>query len=144
MRYRHLQDNADFLFILTFMKLVKQWKSLLTAACIIIIIYVLVSFLDITIAFFYSRFYSPAAFIVTFGVGGIFAAVFAYFYGIRLAPEKNELARWSLILTMIAIGLFFFFFLAKMEGGEYEPAFKAFGATLALGSLLFVRGKVDV
>jgi hypothetical protein len=38
-------------------------------------------------------------------------------------------------------GLLFFFLLAKMEGGEYEPAFKAFGAMMALSSLLFVKGK---
>ena len=124
---RLLQEDSDFLFILTFMKLIKQWKSLLAATCIIVIFYVLVSFLDIAIAFFYSRFYSPAAFIVSFCVGGIFAAVFGYFYGIRLAPEKNELARWSLILTMIAIGLFFFFFWQKWKAVNINRLLKPLG-----------------
>jgi hypothetical protein len=126
---------------LPFMKLV---KSLLVAIIVIALVFILVSLLDIVIAFFYQRFYANLAFIVTFGVGGIFAAVFGYTYGIKTAPIKNEISRWSLIITFILTGLFFFFFLARLEGGEYEPAFKAFGVTLALGSLLFIKGKVDL
>ena len=89
------------------------------------------------------RFYSTAAFVVMFGVGGVFAACFGYFTGMEHARQKNEMARWSLIITLITLGLLFFFLLAKLEGGEYEIAFKAFGATMALGSLLFIQGKPD-
>lgn len=121
----------------------KRIKPLLTAVGAIIIVFVAVSLFDILIAVLYARFYSPAAFVVTFGVGGIFAAVLSYQYGIDKATEKNETARWTLITLLIVTGLVFFFFLAKLEGGEYEAAFKAYGATLALGSLLFVKGKVD-
>ncbi len=121
----------------------KRIKPLITAVSAIIIVFVAVSLFDILISVFYARFYSPAAFVVTFGVGGIFAAVLAYQYGINMAVQKDETARWSLIVLLIAAGLLFFFFLAKLEGGEYEAAFKAYGATLALGSLLFAKGKVD-
>jgi len=119
------------------MKFFRQLRPLLALVCVIIITLIAVSLLDILIAVFYSRFYTNAAFIVTFGVGGVFAAAYGYTLGIQFAPVKNELARWSLI------GLFFFFFLSRIEGGEYEAAFKAFGATLALGSLLFIKGTVE-
>lgn len=94
--------------------------------------------------FFYSRFYSSAAFMVLFGVGGIFAALLAYGYGINRAAEKNEGARRMLVLTLAVCALFFFFVLARIEGGEFGPAFKSYGIGLALGSLLFMKGKVDL
>ena len=119
----------------------KLLKPILTAFIIIIIIFIAASLLDILLVFFYPRFYSTAAFIVTFGVGGIFAGVIGYMYPMEKIIEKNETARWSLISMLIITGLIFFFFLAKLEGGEYEPAFKAYGATIALSSLLFVKGK---
>jgi hypothetical protein len=122
----------------------KYLKSLLICATAIFIVLIAVSLFDVLLVFFYPRFYSAAVFIVLFGVGGIFAAAFGYMYGIEYAAEKNEPARWSLIAFIVITGLLFFFILSKIEGGEYEPAFKGFGATLSLGSLLFVRGKVDV
>jgi hypothetical protein len=66
-----------------------------------------------------------------------------YTYAIAQALVKNEFTRWSLIILLIITGLLFFLLLAKIEGGEYEAAFKAYGATMALSSLLFVKGKVD-
>lgn len=121
----------------------KYFKPLISASIIIIIIFVAASLLDILLIVFYPRFYSTAAFIVTFSVGGIFAGVMGYMYGMEKAIEKNETARWLLISFLIVTGLLFFFPLAKLEGGEYEAAFKAFGATQALSSLLFVKGKPD-
>lgn len=117
---------------------------MLMSAGIIFIMLVVTSLFDILLVFFNPRFYSPALFIVTFGVGGVFAAVFSYMYGIQLSPEKNEIARWSIISTLIISGLLFFFFLAKIEGGEYSAAFKAYGVMLCISSLLFKSGKVDV
>ena len=38
---------------------------------------------------------------------------------------------------------FFFFFLAKIEGGEYESAFKAYGVSVALTCLFFIKGNVQ-
>ena len=99
------------------------------------------SLLDIVIASINLRFYTELAFVVTFGVGGVFAAFYGYFMGMEQAEEKHENARAVLILTLIGLGLIFFFVLSQLEGGEYEIAFKAFGATMALGSLLFVSGK---
>ena len=125
------------------MKLMKQLTPLLVCAGIILLMLIIISLFDILLFFFYSRFYSKAAFIVTFGVGGVFAGIFAYMNSIKLAPEKKETARWSLILSIITLGLLFFFLISKIEGGEYEPAFKSFGITLALTSFLFTKGKVD-
>lgn len=133
------EDN----YYLSVMKIWKQLTPLLACAGIILLMLVIVSLFDILLVFFYSRFYSTAAFIVIFGVGGVFVAIFAYMNSIKLAAKKNEIARWSLILTIISIGLLFFFLISKIEGGEYEPAFKSFGITLALTSLLFIKGKVD-
>ncbi len=118
-------------------------RSLLVTLVTIVVVFILASILDAVLSAFYSRFYTNIAFIVTFGVGGVFAAVYGYTYGMKFATVKNGSARWSLIITFILTGLLFFFFLAKFAGDEYEAAFKAFGVTLALGSLLFLKGKVD-
>jgi len=125
------------------MNFFNRWKYILAAIGVIITVLIAFSLLDIFIAFFYLRFYTHLSFIVSFGVGGIFAGVFGYVYAIQLAPEKNEFARWSLISTILFMGLLFFFFISRMEGGEYEPAFKAFGATLTLAGFLFIKGKVE-
>lgn len=125
------------------MKLPGNTLSLLACLGIIIVMFVIVSLFDIVLAVMNSRFYSNAAFIVTFGVGGIFAGVIGYMQSISLAPVKNEWARWSLIILLILTGSLFFFVLAKLEGGEYESAFRAYGLTMALSSLLFIKGKVD-
>ncbi len=125
-----------------------KWPALikppLTAIAVILLMLVFVSGVDIAAVFFYSRFYSSAAFMVLFGVGGIFAALLAYGYGINRAAEKNEGARRMLVLTLAVCALFFFFVLARIEGGEFGPAFKSYGIGLALGSLLFMKGKVDL
>ena len=121
----------------------KYFKPLITALLIIIIIFVAASLLDILLIFFYPRFYSTAVFIATFSVCGIFAGVMGYMNGMDNAIEKNETNRWLLISFLMVTGLLFFFPLAKLEGGEYEAAFKAFGATQAMSSLLFVKDKHD-
>lgn len=77
-------------------------------------------------------------------MGGVFASIFAYMYAINYAPRKNEWARWSLIITIIGSGLLFFFLISKLEGSEYELAFKAYGSTIALTSLIFVYGKIEL
>ena len=119
--------------------ILKQLKSILTAIIIIFVVFVITSLLDVLLVFFFPRFYTQASFIVIFAVGGIFAGVMGYMNGMEGLIQKNETARWGFISLLISIGLLFFFLLAKMEGGEYEAAFKAFGATLALSSLLFVK-----
>ena len=125
------------------MKLRAAIKMIAICLVIVIIVFIVVSLLDILIAVFYSRFYTNVAFIISFGVGGIFGAVLAFFSAIPLASEKNEQYRWTLIITLMLTGCIFFLLLARLEEGEYEAAFKAYGATLALGSLLFVKGKID-
>jgi hypothetical protein len=124
------------------MKLLRNWKPLLYCAGTLFGVFVAVSLLDILISVAYARFYSSAAFVVTFGVGGIFAAVLGYMNGMAKAPEKSEFSRWFLISFLVITGLCFFFILARLEGGEYEAAFKGFGATLSLATLLFVKEKI--
>lgn len=114
-------------------------------ACLVVIItgFVVVSLFDIVLAVMNPRFYSTAAFITVFGVGGIFAGLMAYSSGISMANKKDETARWTLIGLIVATGLLFFFLLARLEGGEYEAAFKSYGITSALSSLLMAKGKPD-
>jgi hypothetical protein len=124
------------------MNLWTRWRYLLLCIVMIIVAFVTVGIFDIVISAIYSGFYSNAAFIITFGVGGIFASFISYGMAVEHAPVKNEFTRWSLIATIITLGVLFFFVLAPLEGGEYKTPFKAFGTTLALTALLFVKGKI--
>lgn len=121
----------------------KFFKPLGLPALIIPGFFVAASLLDILLVFFRQRFYSNALFITTFGVAGVFAGVLSYVYGMDAYSRKDEKARWTLILFNMALGLLFFFPLAELEGGEYGPAFKAYGVALALSSLFFLKGKPD-
>jgi hypothetical protein len=118
------------------------WAALM-AVTIILLMFVIVSVLDIVLAVLNSRFYSTAAFVVIFGVGAVFACVFAYMKAIEMANKKIELSRWCIISTIILTGILFFFPLAKIEGGEYKAAFKAYGLMVTLTTIIFMRGKID-
>jgi hypothetical protein len=122
---------------------VSRIKPLLFAVGVIIAVLVAVSLLDILLVFFNPRFYSNALFITTFGVGGVFATVLAYMMSVERSLIKDEFARWSLIILLIVAGAAFWFILSRLEGGEYEAAFKAFGLTMALSTILFMKGKVE-
>ncbi|MBK7560559.1 MAG: hypothetical protein IPQ06_09370 [Chitinophagaceae bacterium] len=126
------------------MNLYRFGKPLVTCISVIILMLIVTSLFDILLVFFYSRFYSVAAFIVIFGVGGIFAGLLSYSYGMNASKEKDAWLRWFLITSMVLSGMLFFFLLSKLEGGEYEPAFKSYGITLALTSFLFAKGKIDL
>jgi hypothetical protein len=117
--------------------------TVLTTVAIILLMFVIVSVLDIILAVLNSRFYSTAAFIVIFGVGGVFACIFAYLKAIEMAKLKNEWSRWYIISTIILTGIAFFFPFAKIEGGEYKAAFKAYGLMVTLTTIIFMRGKID-
>jgi len=122
------------------MNILQQWRSLLAAIVIIVLLFIAASILDIILSSVFARFYTIGVFIAAFGVAGIFAALLAFSYGMKLSPEKNEWARWALIITNIVIAVVFF--LAVPRGDEFEPAFKSFGVTLALTSLFFVKSKL--
>ena len=126
------------------MNLIRQWKYLLTCLNIIISMFMVVSFIVVLFSVLNERFYSTVSLGISFGAGGVFAAVFSYYDSLNMAPVKNELARWSLIITMIVAGLLFIFFLSPIQHGEYESAFKSFGSTLTFSSLLFMSGKMAV
>ena len=113
-------------------------KLLLIALCTLIIVFVAVSILDVLIVFLFPAAYSPWLFIVSFSVGGIFAAVWSYQYAMSIHENKYLADRWSLVGLQFIAGLTSFFLVARLDHAVYEIAFKAFGAALALGSLLFV------
>lgn len=69
------------------MKFLKPWIYLPIGLVIIIVQFIGASLPDIVLAAFYPGFYSTAAFIVIFGVAGIFAAVLCYGKSIALAPR---------------------------------------------------------
>jgi hypothetical protein len=126
------------------MNFINRWIYLAACVGILILLFIITGVLDILIAVLYSRFYTSAAFVVSFVVGGIFATVFAYTYSIAMAPKKNEVARWSILSVVWLTALVFIFPMSALEGGEYKSACMAFGITSALSALLFVKGKVDV
>lgn len=126
------------------MNLIKRWAYLPVGLGVIVLLFVITSLFDVVINVFYPRFYSTAAFIVSFGTGGIFAGVLGYTQAVSWAPVKNEFTRWSIIIMTWIIALLFIFPLSIYEGGEYQAAFIAYGITMALSSLLFVKGKVDM
>ncbi len=130
-------------FYLGEMKVFNLIKPFLLCVVIAALTLVGISLLDIIISVMYSRFYSTAAFVVTFGVCGVFATVISYFSGIEAAVQKNEFTRWSLLIFIILIGFLFFFLISKLEGGEYAAPFKAYGIMMALTTLLFMKGKIE-
>jgi len=126
------------------MSLLKLVKPLFACIGIILLMLVMTSLFDIVLVLFYSRFYSNVLFIVTFGAGGVFAGVLAYMNTVKMVPERIETARWILAMIIIVFGFVVFFLISKVEGGEYGPAFKAFGITMALAGLLMAKGKFDL
>ena len=79
------------------------------------------------------RGYSYAAFIVIFGVAGIFAAVFT------LSPpellRKETVPQWVVLVFNLIIGLLYIFPFARLEAGQYAPAFRALGIMLLAASV---------
>jgi hypothetical protein len=67
------------------MKFSGNIRSLFTCLVIIVVLFIIVSLFDIVLAVLYSRFYYTAVFIVTFGVGGVFASTMGYTYAIAQA-----------------------------------------------------------
>lgn len=118
--------------------------SLLLGLGIIMLMFIVTSLFDIVIAAFYPRFYSTAAFIVTFGVGGVFASLFCYSKTVGYAAVKNELTRWSAIILIWVTAVLFIYPLSVLEGGEYKAAFISYGVTLALTTLMFIKGKIEL
>ena len=122
----------------------KYVKPLAVTGLVVVGLFVAASLLDIVLVFLQQRFYSQLLFITTFGVAGVFAAVMGYAVGMEQATDKNHFMRASLIGFLMACGLLFFFPLARLEGGEYESAFKAYGVTTGLTGLIFLKGKPDL
>jgi hypothetical protein len=118
--------------------------SMLLGLGTMIVMFVVASLFDIVIAVFYARFYSTAAFIVTFGVGGIFACIFSYSKAVGYAAVKNKFTRWSVIILIWVTAALFIYPLSILEGGEYQAAFISYGVMLALTTLLFIKDKIEL
>ena len=118
--------------------------SMLLGLGTMIVMFVVTSLFDIAIAVFYARFYSTAAFVVTFGVGGIFACIFSYSKAVGYAAVKNEFTRWSVIILIWITAALFIYPLSILEGGEYQAAFTSYGVMLALTTLLFIKDKIEL
>ncbi len=123
------------------MKINALIKALAVEIGTVLLILVLASIFDILCAVFYARFYTSFLFTVSFFVAGIFAAIFAYSWSIQVFEEQTENIRWVLIGLLMLLGLLFFFPIAALEGGEYASPFKGYGIGLALGSIIFIKGK---
>lgn len=125
------------------MKLKGLLAPVFTSLAVILAGFIAISIFDIIIAVIYSRFYTNAAFITIFGVGGIFAGMMSYSSGLEMSKDKNPASRIKVTGLIVVTGLIFYFFLARIEGGEYEAAFKSYGVTTALSSLFMARWKID-
>lgn len=126
------------------MKTTRVLLSFLVCLAVLVVGFVAVSLFDILVAVLYARFYSTAAFIVLFGVGGVFAGILAYGYGISQLKEMGQMGRLLIAGFIVLLGLFFFFFLAKLEGGEYEAAFKSYGITSAFAAVVLAKEKLII
>ncbi len=126
------------------MNFTNRLGSLLIALGTIILIFTLTSLFDIVIAVIYSRFYSTAAFIVTFGVAGVFASIFSYSWAVGYAAIKNGFTRWSVLILIWITAALFIYPLSVLEGGEYKAAFISYGVTLAITTLLFIKRKIEL
>lgn len=121
------------------MKLTRVLQSLLACLFVLAVAFVAVSLFDILLAVLYLRFYTTAAFIVIFGVGGIFAGVLAYSAGIFFIKENTPSTRWLVGGFILLAGLIFVLLLARLEGGEYEAAFRSFGITSGIAAFVMAR-----
>lgn len=118
-------------------------KALVVLLMAIVGCFIAASLLDIVLAAIYPRFYSPALFIVTFGVAGIIAGASVWGYQLEHNEKGTPLPAWVPTVYMLLFALLFIFFLSPLEGGEYGPAFMSFGITLGLTGIFtwFVREK---
>lgn len=123
-------DRGKLIFIPIDMNI--HLKALLVLLIAVIACFVAASIFDILLAAIYSRFYSNALFIVTFGVAGIFAGFMGWSYQLEKNAKEDRVATWVLPVLMIIIASLFIFLLAPVEGGEYASAFISFGITLGL------------
>jgi len=126
------------------MNFMKRWVYLAAGLGMIILLFIATSLFDIVLSVFYARFYTTAAFVVTFGVGGVFGTVCCYMQAIKFAPVKNEFTRWTVIIVIWVASALFIFPLSVLEGGEYQAAFIAYGIAMALSTLLFIKGRIEI
>ena len=120
------------------------WLRVLGSAFLALVaLFLLVSLVDVVMIFLYPRFYSLLLFICSFGVAGVFAGLFAYGAGRQQIPSINRRQETLVFALVSLMGILFVFPLSLLEGGEYEPAFKAYGIGTLLGSFLVYRLKPD-
>lgn len=129
------------ILIYCYMQLIAKWGWFFKALLIIIALFIGASLLDVFLSVLYSRIYTTAAFIVVFGVAGIFAGLFTYTRCMEWQPLENRPGKITTIIFLLICGALFFFLLATLEGGEYAAAFRSYGLTLAFSSAVFWKEK---
>jgi hypothetical protein len=130
-------------FYLNAMILIRQLKVIATCIVVVFFVFFMTAVFDILMSALSPRFYSVAGYLCIFSLGGIFASVQAYTYGMDISDEQDGMARWTTISAIIIIALLFFFYLSHVEANAYQFAFKAFGATLGPVCLLYSKVKKE-
>jgi hypothetical protein len=113
--------------------------SLLLGLGVILLMFIMISIFDIVLSVLYTRFYSTASFVATFGVGGVFACIFSFSQAVEYAAVKDEFTRRSVTIMILVTAALFIYPLSVLEGGEYQAAFISYGITLALTSILYIK-----
>ncbi|MEO8404439.1 MAG: hypothetical protein ABI480_07590 [Chitinophagaceae bacterium] len=113
-------------------------SMIMKSIAMIFAIFIAASVFDIVLSVVGIFVYSNAAFIVVFGVAGIFAGLIGYMSAMEKVPKHDRTASIGIIVMQVIIGLLFFSLIASIEGGEYKIPFKAFGLMLSLSSLVFL------
>lgn len=123
-------------------------KTLLISFCVTVICFVIVSGLVAGITVFFPKFlrFWPLAF--TYSIGGIIAAALSLEYSFTISSGKSESIKYLVIIFQVLAGVICFFFVSTLIANKWfemrglEIVFRAFGAALAMGSLLFIGKKI--
>lgn len=118
--------------------MLRAFKPYLAAFCIIAIVFVTVSILDIIVALIFPFFNNLWQILFFFSIGGVFAAVVGFIYAIKFYTGKSTFTKWGLLCFLVTLGILSIFWLTKIDHGAFEAAFRAFGICLILGSLFFL------
>ncbi|MBS1760729.1 MAG: hypothetical protein JST23_11460 [Bacteroidetes bacterium] len=118
--------------------MLRAFKPYIITACIINIVFVLISVIDIVVAKALTKNYTLWYLLVIYSIGGVFASIWSFLLGMKFCSRKSSLTKWGLISFLITAGIISAYWLSNIEEGAYKAAFRGYGISLILGSLLFV------
>ena len=113
-------------------------RAFLTSTCAIIIVFIGIAVFDIIVNMLIPGLFSNTGIIISFALAGVYAAAFSFEFAYEMT-RKSATDKMLVILFQVFAGIGTYFILSRINGSEYEIAFKAFGSALALGSLLFIK-----